>query len=162
MTLVSILNNLGHAAWKFSGKPLELTSKALGVVTIASVAYDTHINGKEKSIVTDRIETADRYEKNYRQYMSLDKQSQTVADCKNSWFNMQKSFSWFHIFSRAGGYFAGAAHTILSNLPELALSAVALRTKNHKFLGKTAGIMLGINALKTFVYDIAGVGKDKE
>ncbi len=162
MTLVSIVNTIGNAAWKFSGRPLEITSKVLGIGTIASVVYDTHINGKEKAIVTDRIETADRYEKNYRQYMHLDKQSQTIADCKNSWFNMQKTFSWFHIISSAGGYFAGAAQTVLSNLPELALSAVALRTKNHKILGKTAGLMLGANTIKTLTYDVIGIGKDKE
>ena len=162
MSLVSIVNTIGRVAWKFSGRPLEVTSKVLGVVTAGSVAYDMHINGKEKAIVTDRIETADRYEKNYRQHMLLDKQSQTIADCKNAWFDMQKTFSWLHILSSASGYFMGAAQTILGNLPELALSAVALRTKNHKILGKAAGIMLGINMVKTLMYDITGVVKDKE
>ena len=162
MSITSVMTKIGSVAKKISGRPLEVTSKVLGAATIASVVYDSHINGKEKAIVTDRIETADRYEHNYRQYMTLNKQSQSVADCKNFWFNMQQTFSWLHIFSRAGGYFMGASQTILGNLPEIGLSILALKTKNHKFLGKAAGTALGINAAKTLIYDIIGIGKSKD
>lgn len=161
MAIASGLSKTASIAMKLSGRPLEVTSKLLGAGTIASVAYDSHINGIEKSIVNDRIETADRYEHNYRQYMSLGNKSQTVADGKNMWFRMQQTFSWTHILSRTSGYLAGSVQTILGNLPEIALSILALKTKNHKFLGKTAGILLGINAIKTVLYDIIGIGKSK-
>lgn len=162
MSISSVFTTIHSAAKKFSGRPLELSSKVLGGVTLASTVYDMHINGKEKAIVTDRIETADRYEQNYRQYMTLNKRSQSIADCKNFWFNMQQTFSWLHIFSRAGGYFAGASQTILGNLPEIGLSILALKTKNHPVLGKAAGTVLGINAVKTLLYDIVGIGKSKD
>ena len=141
----------------YTGQPLELTSKALGFFTLGSIIYDCHINGKEKAVVTDRLNTVDRFERNYKQYMTMQKSSQSIADAKGMLFSMQRKGHWHHLISKITGYVTGVGKTLLGNLPEIVLSVLALKTKNHKILGKTAGVLLGINALKSFLSDIIGI-----
>lgn len=158
---MAIITKIYDTAKKFSGRPLEITSKAMGFVTIGSVAYDSHINARENSIVSDRLNTADRFIQNYNNYISMEPRSQTIANMKNKFFDMQQTFTWPHIISRVTGYLGGFIDTLSSNLPEIALSILAIKTKSCKFLGKTAGVLLSINALKTILYDIIGFGRDK-
>ena len=40
----------------FSGKPLGVMSKALGVASVASVVYDAHVNAVERAKYTDNLE----------------------------------------------------------------------------------------------------------
>ena len=141
----------------YSGQPLEVASKALGFATLASVIYDSHINGKEKAIVNDRVNTVDRFERNFKQYMTMQKSSQSIADAKGVLFSVQRKANWHHVVSKITGYVIGVSKTILGNLPEIGLSILALRTKNHKFLGKASGVLLAVNAVKSILSDIFGV-----
>ena len=58
MSITSVMTKIGSAAKKISGRPLEVTSKVLGAATIASVVYDSHINGKEKGCLRHPNETS--------------------------------------------------------------------------------------------------------
>ena len=71
---------------KFSGKPLGIVSKVLGVASVASVIYDSHVNAKERAIVTDRMESADRFEKQFNQYTTSERGSATVCKMKKQWY----------------------------------------------------------------------------
>lgn len=144
---------------KFSGKPLAVTSKVLGAATAAAVVYDSHVNGREKAIVTDDIESADRFIDQYNNYIVSDKESATVAKLKRGWFDMQQSFSFFHPISKGKGYLKGFGKTLCNELPNVALSAVALLGKG--WLSKTSGVLLAVNAVKTLVCDVFGVGSSK-
>ena len=144
---------------KFSGKPLAVTSKVLGAATVASVLYDSHINGREKAIVTDDIESADRFIDQYNNYIVSDKESATVAKLKKGWFDMQQGFSFFHPISKGKGYLTGFGKTVCNELPNVVLSAVALKSKG--WLGKASGVLLAANAVKTIVCDVLGVGSTK-
>lgn len=144
---------------KLSGKPLAVTSKVLGAATVASVLYDSHINGREKAIVTDDIESADRFIDQYNNYIVSDKESATVAKLKKGWFDMQQGFSFFHPISKGKGYLTGFGKTVCNELPNVVLSAVALKSKG--WLGKASGVLLAANAVKTVVCDVLGVGSTK-
>ncbi len=153
------ISGITTALKKFSGKPLAVTSKVLGVATVAAVVYDSHVNGKEKAIVTDEIESADRFIDQYNNYIVSDKESATVAKLKKGWFDMQQSFSFFHPVSKGKGYLAGFGKTVCSELPNVVLSGVALFNKG--WLGKTSGVLLACNAVKTLVCDVFGIGSTK-
>lgn len=158
---MAVIPHIGAAVKIFSKKPLEITSKVLGAAVMTSVLYDAHINAKERAKVLDIVNTADRYEQNYKQYMHLEKRSQTIADLKNLWFGMQRSFSWVHLYSKAAGYIEGAFKTLWSNIPEIALSIAAVKSGKYKTLGKAAGIVLAADTAKTLLYDTAGIGTGK-
>ncbi len=144
---------------KFSGKPLAVTSKVLGAATVAAVVYDSHVNGKEKAIVTDELESADRFIDQYNNYIVSDKESATVAKMKKGWFDMQQSFSFFHPVSKGKGYLKGFGRTVCNELPAVALSAAALLSKG--WVGKASGVLLACNAVKTLVCDVLGIGSTK-
>lgn len=72
---------------------------------------------------------------------------------------MQQSFSFFHPVSKTKGYLAGFVKTICTELPAVALSVVSLASKS--WVGKTAGVLLAGNAIKTLVCDVMGVGSTK-
>ena len=153
------ISGITTALKKFSGKPLAVTSKVLGAATAAAVLYDAHSLGREKAIVTDDIESADRFIDQYNNYIMSDKESATVAKLKKGWFDMQQSFSFFHPVSKAKGYVAGFGKTLCTELPAVALSVTALASKS--WIGKTAGVLLAGNAIKTLVCDVMGVGSTK-
>ncbi|MBE7704221.1 MAG: hypothetical protein E7Z90_00245 [Cyanobacteria bacterium SIG29] len=153
---MAIIPVITSAVKKFSGKPLGIMSKALGVATVASVVYDSHVNGREKAIVTDNTESADRFFKQYKNYMVSPKESATVCGLKKHWFDFQQSFSLFHPYSKTKGYVGGFGKTIVDEIPNIALGAVALATKGIP--SKVAGVLLAVNAVKTCVFDVFGVG----
>ncbi len=154
----SVIPRITTAAKKFSGKPLGVMSKAIAVATCASVLYDSHINGRERAYSLDEVESADRFYNQYKQFMTSERESATICKLKKIWYNMQQDFPFYHITSRSKGYFAGAGNTLLKNLPLIGLSAVALKFKNA---GKIAGVLLGINALQSVLYDVMGIGAKK-
>lgn len=143
---------------KFSGKPLAITSKALGVASVAAVIYDSHVNGKIKADSTDVNATGDRYFKQYKQFMSTDKNSASVNKLKRVWYDMQQNFSYYHPFYKTKGYLSGFGKTLLNELPIIGLSAIALKCKK---IGKAAGVLLGINAVKVLLFDVLGIAKEK-
>ncbi len=143
---------------KFAGKPMGIASKALAVATTASVIYDSHINGRERAYSMDELDSADRYFNQYKQFMTMDKSSATISRMKKWWFNLQQSFSYYHIISRTKGYLSGVGETIIGSLPLVALSAIAFKFKTA---GKVAGALLAANALKTLFYDVIGIGAKK-
>lgn len=143
---------------KFSGKPMEITSKALAVATTASVIYDSHINGRERAYSLDELDSANRYYNQYKQYMTMDKESATISKMKKWWFNLQQSFPYYHIISRANGYLKGVGETIINSIPLIGLSAVALKFKTA---GKIAGGLLAAAGIKTLMYDVIGIGAKK-
>lgn len=155
---MAVIPAITSAAKKFAGKPMGVASKVLGVATVASVLYDSHINGRERAYSLDEISSADRYYNQYKQYMTMDKESATIAKLKKFWFNAQQNFSYYHIGSRAKGYLSGFGETIISGLPLIGLSAVALKFKN---VGKIAGALLAANGVKTLLYDVMGMGARK-
>lgn len=155
---MSVIPKITSALKTFSGKPLGVASKAIGIGTCAAILYDSHVNGRERAYSTDEIESADRFSNQFSQYMTSEKESATICKLKSMWFNWQQDFPYYHIGSRIKGYAAGFGNTILKNLPLIGLSAVALKFKNA---GKVAGCLIALDAAKTFLYDVAGVGAKK-
>ena len=153
--ITAITTNLKN----FSGKPLGVLSKTLGVASVAAVIYDAHVNGKIKAESTDIDSTADRYFKNYKQFMTSDKNSASINKLKRVWFDIKQNFSYYHPYNKTKGYLAGFGKTLLNELPIIGLSAIALKFKN---VGKIAGILLGINAGKVLFFDVFGLGKEKK
>ena len=162
MTIISAIKTVTpkvvNAAKKFSGKPLAVTSKILGAAAIASVVYDTHVNGRENANACEQVDTADRMLNQYKQYMSSEKSSASINKFKKMWYDFQQSTSYYSLASRVKGYVSGAGKTLLGALPIIGLSAVALKFKTA---GKVAGALLGLHGIKTLLYDVAGVGKKK-
>ena len=156
---MAISPNITTALKKFSGKPLGVMSKALGVATVASVIYDAHVNAKEKAIVTDNLESVDRFSRQYDQYMSSTKESATVCKLKKHWFDFQQNFSLYHPISKTKGYVGGFINTAINELPVIGLSALALASKS--WLGKASGVMLALTGIKTLFVDVLGVGAKK-
>lgn len=156
---MAISPNITTALKNFSGKPLGVMSKALGVATVASVIYDAHVNAKEKAIVTDNLESVDRFSKQYDQYMSSTKESATVCKLKKHWFDFQQNFSLYHPVSKTKGYVGGFLNTAINELPVIGLSALALGSKS--WVGKASGVMLALNGIKTLFVDVFGIGAKK-
>lgn len=146
------LNNTMTALKKFSGKPMAVTSKILGVATVASVIYDAHVNAKERATVTYENDSANKLYNNYRQYMVSNKESATVCKLKKAWFDSKQTFSVDRPISLTKGYLSGFGNTLLDNFPELTFSAIAICGK--KFFSKASGVLLALNGLKTLVFDV--------
>lgn len=155
---MAVIPKVTTALKTFSGKPLSIASKMLGVATCAAVVYDSHINGRERAYTTDDLETGDRFFNQYKQYMTSEKESGTISKMKKFWFGVQQDFPFYHIGSRAKGYIKGFGNTFLKSLPLIALSAVALKFKTA---GKFAGVALAAAGVKTFLYDVVGIGSRK-
>ena len=162
MQISAVTSRIKNEAKKFSQKPLETTSKALGFASVLTVLYDSHRNGKENALVQDYFDSSERFSGNLQNKMVLYRRSQTIANAKDAWYNFHQTLSFPHIVSKIEGYVCGFGQNLIGNIPEIALSLIALNTKNHKLLGQTAGVLLGINAIKTFVHDVMGVGSNKE
>lgn len=158
---MSIIPKITSALKTAGGKPLSVASKVLGVATCAAVIYDSHINGRERAYVVDEKETGDRFMNQYSQYMTSEKESAVVCKMKKLWYELQQSFPFYHVTSRTKGYTGGFCKTLIKSLPLIGLSAVALLSKG-KIPGKIAGAALAVNAVKTFLYDVAGVGASKQ
>ena len=152
---MSVVPKIAKSLSTFSGKPLGVISKALGAATCAALLYDAHYNGKETAKNRDTMDSADRFEKEFKQYMTCDKESATLCKFKKDWFDSQLTLSCPHIFSRVGGYLGGFSSTLLAHLPLIALSAVSIKCKT---LGKVAGTVLAANGVKTYMYDVLGKG----
>ncbi len=156
MSKVAALTN---SLKNISQKPMGIISKTLGVASLAAVVYDSHVNGKIKALSTDVDSTADRYFNQYKQFKSSDKNSATVNKLKRIWYDIQKNFSFYHPYYRTKGYCSGFGKTLLNELPVIGLSVIALATKK---IGKLAGVLLGINAIKVLFCDVFCIGKDKK
>jgi len=155
---MAVIPAITSAAKKISGKPLGIASKVLGAATVASVLYDSHINGREKAYSLDEVSSGDRYYNQYKQFMTMEKPSATLSKMKKWWFNVQQDFSYYHLAARTKGYLSGFGNTIANSLPLVALSAVALKFKTT---GKVAGVLLAANGIKTLLYDVMGIGAKK-
>lgn len=153
---MSRITAITTALKNFSGKPLGIMSKTIGAASVAAVLYDAHVNGKIKAKSTDMDSTAERYFKNYKQFMSTDKQSASINKLKRVWYDIQNNFSYLHPYYKSKGYLTGGGKTLLNDLPILGLSFIALKFKK---VGKIAGLALGFHAIKTLVYDVFGVGR---
>ena len=153
MSIAGIKNAIVKVA---KSKPATVASKAIGAIAIGSVIYDSHVNAKEDAICKDQLKSANRFFNEYDNYMISHRESATVAKLKSWWFDAQQSFSSFHFANRASGYLGGFCKTVATNLPVLALGATSLFTKN---VGKVASALLILGGIKTFLYDIAGIGK---
>lgn len=156
--MVSI-SNVTNAIKKFSGKPMGVVSKVLGAATCAAVIYDAHVNGREKAGVQDMNDTADRFENQYNQYLVSDKESATICKLKKFWYNVQQDFPYYHFVSRTKGYLGSFVSTLLKDSPLIALSVLAIKTKN---VGKVAGALLAGHGIKTFLYDVMGINAEKK
>lgn len=153
------ISRVTSAIKTFSGKPMGVISKVLGAATCAAVVYDAHINGKEKAGVTDMNDTADRFENQYNQYLVSDKESATICKFKKFWYNVQQDFPYYHVVSRTKGYVGSFVSTLIKDSPLIALSVLAIKTKN---VGKIAGALLAGHGIKTFLYDIMGINAEKK
>ena len=139
---------------------MAVTSKILGVATVASVIYDSHVNAKERSIVNYENHSANKLYNNYRQYMTSNKESATVCKLKKAWFNTKQSFSTDRPFVLAKGYLSGFTNTLIDNIPEITFSAIAIAGK--KFFSKTAGVLLALNGAKTLFFDVINSNYKKD
>ena len=153
--LNSIKTTAVTAAKKIAGKPMAIASKVVGAGTIASVLYDAHINGREKAFTMDEINSADRFYRLHKQYMTSDKNSATVSQMKHGWFMGQMANGCSHFGNKVKGYLTGFGETVFNNVPRLLLSAVALRFNK---LGKVAGTLLTLDWGKTYLLDVVGIG----
>ncbi len=144
---------------KFSGKPLGVMSKAMGVAAIGGVLYDSHVNGRDYACIEDEKGTADKYYNQFMNYSKSDTQSATVAGLKKGYLNIQRNFTYYHPIFRTKGYIKEFGKTLIGNLPILGTATVALACKH---VGKAAGVLLSIHSIRTLVYEVAGVGKKKE
>lgn len=142
-----------------SGKPLGIASKVLGAATCAAVIYDAHVNGKEQAGIKDMNDTADRFENQFNQYMTSDKESATICKLKKKWYEIQQDFSYYHFASRSVGYVGSFVSTLAKDLPLIALSIVAVKCKTA---GKVAGSLLAAHGIKTFLYDVVGLNAPKK
>lgn len=140
----------------FKSNKMSTAAKVIGVATGISVLYDSHVNGKEKAFVTDMNDTADRFSRQYNQYMTCDKESAVICKLKKMWYEMQQDVQSFHLISKLKGYAAGFGSTLLNALPFVGLSAVAIKSKGN--LGKVSAVLLALNGLKTIIYDVMGIG----
>ncbi|MBQ9246376.1 hypothetical protein IJ182_08940 [bacterium] len=159
------LSGIGNTAVKavktISGKPLGLATKVLGAATVASIIYDSHINGRETAFRRDEVNSADRVFNLHKQYMTSPSNSATIAQLKKGWFYSQLTSDCFHFWTKAKGYGEGLFNTIGGNLPRLALSAVtllSLRNKNKAIAtaGKIAGCVLGLSWGRQIFTDVMG------
>ena len=155
-----VASSVATGVKKFYGKPMSVTSKVLGVATVASVVYDSHINGRERAYAMDEIKSADTFYNQYKQYMSVEKDSATICKMKKWWFDVQRNFPLDNIAYKTGGYLSGFGRTVTREIPVLALSALALIPKN-KTVNKVAGTFLALNGLQTLLTDVMGVGATK-
>lgn len=153
---MSIVSKIPTALKTFSGKPLAIASKMMGVATCAALVYDSHVNGKERAKVTDEIETGDRYYNQFKQYMTSDKESATICNMKKKWFEIQQDFGLYHPISKTKGYVGGFVNTVIKNLPYIAAATIALC--KFKVPSKIAGVFLGLAGIKTLVSDVFGIG----
>lgn len=142
-----------NVAKKLGGKPLLYASKGVGVVATAAVLYDAHINGVEKAIVKDDIDTANRFYNQHRQFRMSNTNSATVSKMKNVWYEMQQSFPFNHSTSKVFGYLGGFCMTVAKNLPVLALSAVSVLAKNPT-VSKVAGSLIAAYGAKVVCDDV--------
>ena len=147
---------VASGARKFAGKPLLVTSKILGAACVAGVIYDAHVNGKERAVY--RNDTAQRIFGQYDQYLTMDKESGTIAKLKKQWFGMQQAYPFNHTGSRTKGYIKGLGQTLFRNLPIIGLSALAL---SYNKVGKVAGVILGGIAAREVCNDVLGIGNQR-
>ncbi len=161
---VGINTQIINAAKKLAGKPLAAASKVIGGATIASVIYDSHVNGKEKSNITDEVNSANRLYNLNKNYYTINKESATIAAMKKGWYLGQMTNGTSHFINNVKGYIVGAGMTIFNNAPMLALSAIAVRIgKIGKIpVGKLAGAVLGLSWVKTFLVDVVGIANQKK
>ena len=96
----------------------------------------------------------------YKNFMTLDKDSATLSKMKKWWFNVQRDFPFDNFAYKTGGYISGFGRTVTREMPVLALSALALIPKNP-MVNKVAGTLLGANGLYTFLTDVVGIGSTK-
>ena len=162
ISLTKIGQAIGTGAKKFAGKPLGITSKALGIATAASVLYDAHINGRETAYTMDEVESGERYMNMHRKYMTSSSNSATVSQLKKAWFMGVQTAPCCHFRTKARGYIIGAGNTLLNNIPKLAASAVTLISLKNKgkaatVAGKVAGCLLGAGWLRTYLDDVLGI-----
>ncbi len=158
---MSKITSVINAAKKISKKPLSVASLGIGAACAASVVYDTHINGKEKALADDRIYGADRLFKQHKQFMEMDKSSASLAKAKSLYYDSQFACSYYHLYTKLKGYIKGAGQTLINALPVVGLSALAI--KFHKnIVGKASGILLGVHAVKTLLYDVVGIGNKSD
>ena len=166
INIAKIGSTIVSTAKTFSGKPLGVASKVLGVATVASVIYDSHINGRENSYTKDEVLSADRYLNLYKQYVTSPSKSATVSKMKKDWFMSQQTNSYFHFFTKTKAYAREFLGTLGVNLPKIALSALTLLSIKNKnkavsTLGKAAGCILGASWGKTILFDVLGIGAKK-
>lgn len=159
VSIGNIVKNIRPVARKIAGRPLGIASKAIGAATIASAVYDAHVNGAERADTYDSKATANRMYNQNHLYNTMNKKSATIAQFKKYWYDFNQCSSYSHLKNRAVGYFGEFGSTIAANAVNLALAGVALKFKRA---GKVAGVLLALNAAKTFVFDVAGVGAKKE
>lgn len=159
VSIGNIVKNIRPVAKKIAGKPLGIASKAIGAATIASAIYDAHVNGVERADTYDSKTTANRMYNQNNLYNTMNKKSATIAKFKKYWYDFNQCSSYSHLKNRVVGYFGEFGSTIAANFTNLVLAGVALKCKKA---GKVAGVLLALNAAKTFVFDVAGVGAKKE
>ena len=148
-----VTNKLTNVAKKLSGKPLLYGAKAMGVVATAAVLYDAHVNGVERAIVKDDVDTANRVYNQHYQSRTSDHNSATIAKMKNVWYDMQQAFPFNHSTSKVFGYMAGFGMSLVKNIPVLALSAVSVLAKNP-IASKVAGSLVAAYGAKVVFDDV--------
>lgn len=156
---MSAISAITTTAKKLAGKPLSVASKTLAVATTAAVIYDCHVNGKQTAWSENQRNMSSRLHNQYIQCQTMSKDSPSLSKAKDIWFDTQQKFTIFECADNVKGYTKGVFKTIKNNLHLIGLSFAALKFKK---VGKAAGCLLILNALKTLSYDVLGIGTNKE
>ncbi len=158
-SIINVLKKVPALTKKISGKPLETASKVVGAGVIVSSIYDAHVNGAERADIFDSINTANKMHNDYKQYISLDKESATLAKLKRYWYDIKQNTIDFHFMNKTRGYLGSFSSTILSNTLNILLAVAAIKMKKA---GKIAGTILTLHAAKTVLFDVLELGRKKE
>ncbi|MBQ3640848.1 hypothetical protein II906_02815 [bacterium] len=147
---------------KFAGTPLAVASKAIGAACVAGVLYDSHVNAREKAIVKDENDTANRLYSQHKMSIMSGKESAVLCNLKRRYFDVQQAYPFYHINSKTQGYISGFSKTIVKDAPILALSAIAIfcnsKSKVLGPVGKIAGVALAAIAARQVSSDVLGYG----
>ena len=83
-----------------------------------------------------------------------------VSNLKRSWFNVCLDDTIMPAIKSVKGYISGSTKQIINNVIPLSLGIGALALKGRR--GNLCAGLLGLGALKIFIYDICNIGKYKK
>ena len=140
----------------------KLLSKAVGAGAIILSVKDSHRVGVAQKNRAPKDYIARTYPDIYINSQRLDREAlpTVVSGLKKSWFNVCMDDTTFPAIHGVTGYISGFSRQLVNNVLPLSLGLGALALKGKG--GKICAGLLGLGALKIFLYDICNIGKYKK